>query len=87
MAGLKKMLEEETQSHENSLAELRHKNTQELSAVKEQLETITKTKAALDKSKQALEAENVDLSNELRSVNASRQESALQWFFLTNRLL
>lgn len=75
LATLKKSLEEETQLHEVTLAEMRHKHTQELAAINEQLESIKKAKAGFEKAKQALEAENADLATELRSVAASRQES------------
>ncbi|KAK9707856.1 Myosin head (motor domain) [Popillia japonica] len=74
LATLKKTLEEETQSHEVSLAELRHKHTQEISTVNEQLETLKKAKTGLEKTKQSLEAENADLATELRSVSSNRQE-------------
>lgn len=71
---MKKTLEEDSQLHEVSLADMRHKHTQEIQTINEQLETIKKAKAALEKSKQNLEAENADLTTELRSVSASRQE-------------
>lgn len=57
------------------MAEIRHKHTQEVGAINEQLETIKKSKTALEKVKQSLEAENADLTTELRNVGASRQES------------
>lgn len=54
---------------------MRHKHSQELSAINEQLENFKKTRGALEKSKQTLEAENADLATELRNVNSSRQEN------------
>lgn len=75
MATLKKSLEDDTQSHEVQMAEIRHKHTQEVAAINEQLENIKKGKTALEKVKQSLEAENADLTTELRNVGASRQES------------
>lgn len=57
------------------MAEVRHKHTQEVAAINEQLENIKKGKTALEKVKQSLEAENADLTTELRNVGASRQES------------
>lgn len=75
VASLKKALEEEAASHENTLQELRHKHTQEVTSQTEQLENIKKTKLALEKQKQTLEAENADLATELRNVNQSRQEN------------
>ncbi|KAJ8970545.1 hypothetical protein NQ317_005815 [Molorchus minor] len=74
LATLKKTLEEETQLHEVTQAEARHKHSQEIAAINEQLENFKKTKASLEKAKQALEAENADLTSELRNVGASRQE-------------
>lgn len=75
LATLKKNLEEETVGHESHLAEMRHKHSQELSSITEQLENFKKTKSSLEKSKQSLEAENADLASELRNVNSSRQEN------------
>lgn len=54
---------------------MRHKHSQELSIINEQLETLKKARAGLEKSKQTLEAENADLATELRNVNSSRQEN------------
>ncbi|XP_044253341.1 myosin heavy chain, non-muscle isoform X3 [Tribolium madens] len=74
LANLKKNLEEENQVHEATLADMRHKHTQELASLNEQLENIKKQKASIEKAKQSLEAENADLTSELRNVGASRQE-------------
>lgn len=54
---------------------MRHKHTQELTSINEQLENIKKVKLAFEKQKQTLEAENADLATELRNVNQSRQEN------------
>nr|CAD7462020.1 unnamed protein product [Timema tahoe] len=75
LATLKKQLEEESVSHESGLAELRHKYSQELAVINDQMDAIKKNKAVIEKSKQQLEAENADLTTELRSVSAGRQES------------
>lgn len=75
LATLKKNLEDETGSHESHLANMRHKHSQELSEINEQLENLKKVKTTLEKSKQSLEAENADLATELRNVNSSRQEN------------
>lgn len=75
MATLKKSLEDEAGSHENHLTDMRHKHSQELTALNEQLDTVKKTRASLEKAKQTLEAENADLATELRNVNSSRQEN------------
>lgn len=44
LATLKKTLEEETHIHEVSLTEMRHKHTQEVAALNEQLEQLKKVK-------------------------------------------
>uniref|UniRef100_A0A1L8E5N4 Putative myosin class i heavy chain n=1 Tax=Nyssomyia neivai TaxID=330878 RepID=A0A1L8E5N4_9DIPT len=75
LATLKKNLEEETVNHESTMADMRHKHSQELSTFNEQLENLRKAKGALEKSKQSLEAQNVDLTTELNNVNSSRQEN------------
>lgn len=75
LATLKKSLEDEAVNHESFLSEMRHKHSQELNAINDQLENLRKAKAVLEKSKGALEAENADLATELRSVNSSRQEN------------
>lgn len=75
MATLKKNLEEEAGSHEAHLADMRHKHSQELSSINEQLENFKKARASLEKAKATLEAENADLATELRNVNSSRQEN------------
>ncbi|XP_065222996.1 myosin heavy chain, non-muscle [Planococcus citri] len=74
LATLKKTLEEDTQTHEVLLTEMRHKHSQELAEINEQLESLKKSKAALEKAKQGLEAENADLAVELKTVSSTRQE-------------
>lgn len=54
---------------------MRHKHGQEIASINEQLESIKKLKAGLEKSKQTLEAENADLATELRNANQSKQEN------------
>lgn len=68
-------MEEEAGSHEAHLAEMRHKHSQELSSINEQLENFKKARLSLEKVKATLEAENADLTTELRNVNSSRQEN------------
>lgn len=70
-------MEDDTQVHEVALQDMRHKHTQELALVTEQLESIKKVRTGLEKAKQSLEAENADLATELRNVGASRQEGKL----------
>ncbi|XP_055920933.1 myosin heavy chain, non-muscle isoform X2 [Eupeodes corollae] len=75
LASLKKNLEDETVNHEGLLAEMRHKHSQELNAINDQLENLRKAKTVLEKTKGTLEAENADLTTELRIVSSSRQEN------------
>lgn len=72
---MKKNLEEETIQHESNVQEMRHKHSQELGAINDQLENLKKARSALEKAKQTLEAENADLATELRNVNSSKQEN------------
>ncbi|XP_055837169.1 myosin heavy chain, non-muscle isoform X5 [Episyrphus balteatus] len=75
LASLKKNLEDETVNHEGLLAEMRHKHSQELNSINDQLENLRKAKTVLEKAKGTLEAENADLTTELRIVSSSRQEN------------
>lgn len=75
MASLKKAFEDESVNHEGQLSDMRHKHTQEITVINEQLESMKKIKIGLEKAKQTLEAESADLASELRNVNQSRQES------------
>lgn len=75
LATLKKSLDDEAGSHESHLADMRHKHSQELTGLNEQLDNVKKARASLEKAKQTLEAENADLATELRNVNSSRQEN------------
>ena len=72
---LKKALEEEVSQHNGHLAELRSKHGKMMDELNEQLDEARKSKSLLEKSKAALEAENVDMANELKSLNAARQEN------------
>merc|ERR1719412_1205480 len=75
LAGLKKALEEETANHENTISDMRHKHTHEISALNENLDLLKKNKTGLEKAKNSLEAENADLSAELKAAMASKQEN------------
>jgi len=75
LVNIKKSLEEEAASHEQGIAEMRHKHTHEVSQLNNQLDTIKKAKAAAEKSKSQLEAELADCSNELKAVSGNKQET------------
>lgn len=72
VAILKRSLEEEAAAHEAALTDHRHKHSQELQSLTEQHEQLKKTKTALEKAKQTLEAENADLATELKSASAAK---------------
>ncbi|XP_067128041.1 LOW QUALITY PROTEIN: myosin heavy chain, non-muscle-like [Centruroides vittatus] len=71
----KKTLEEEAAAHELQIADLRQKHNQAIECLNEHLDAAKKAKAALEKSKSNLEAENAELTNEIKGVSAARQES------------
>jgi len=75
LAGLKKALEEENSSHENAIAEMRHKHSTETSALNESLDALKKSKTSLEKAKSSLENEMADMSAELKGAMASKQEN------------
>jgi len=75
LAGLKKALEEEISSHENGIAEMRHKHSTETSALNESLDALKKSKTSLEKAKSTLENELADMSAELKGAMASKQEN------------
>ncbi|KAK2716730.1 hypothetical protein QYM36_007020 [Artemia franciscana] len=75
LALLKKSLEEESGHHESQLMEMRHKHSQELAVLHEQMDNAKKIKAALEKAKVTLEAENADMANEIKSILTSKAET------------
>ncbi|XP_037523042.1 myosin heavy chain, non-muscle isoform X1 [Rhipicephalus sanguineus] len=75
VVGLKRSLEEEAQSHEVQVAEIRQKHAQALEELNDNLDNLKKAKATLEKQKANLEAENVDMANEIKAISTARQES------------
>uniref|UniRef100_A0A1W7RA51 Myosin heavy chain, non-muscle n=1 Tax=Hadrurus spadix TaxID=141984 RepID=A0A1W7RA51_9SCOR len=72
---LKKTLEEETAAHKLQISDLRQKHNHAVECLNEHLDAAKKAKAGLEKSKANLEAENVELTSEIKTVSAARQES------------
>lgn len=72
---LKKKLEEENVARETYTVELKTKFARQVEELNEQLDSLRKTYANVSKMKQTLEAENVDLANEVKNLNAVRVES------------
>jgi len=75
LSGLKKTLEDEHALHEQQILDLRQKQSHAIENLNQEIDQLKKIKSTLDKGKGQLEAENADLANELKSVNAARQES------------
>merc|ERR550534_2696158 len=74
LAALKKALEDEAAAHEIQTSEMRHKHSQEINVIHEQLDVVKKNKMALEKIKSTLEAENADMASEIKTLTASRTE-------------
>jgi len=74
LAALKKALEDDAATHEIQTSDMRHKHSQEISVIHEQLDVVKKNKMALEKIKSTLEAENADMASEIKTLTASRTE-------------
>ncbi|XP_076334905.1 uncharacterized protein LOC143238500 isoform X2 [Tachypleus tridentatus] len=72
---LKKTVEEESSAHANQITELRQKHIQAIQELNNQLEAARKAKAGLEKIKANLEGENLNITSELKTLAAARQES------------
>ena len=57
---------------------MRHKHSQELAVLHEQMDNAKKIKAALEKAKASLEAENADMANEIKSIATSKAETDIK---------
>merc|ERR1719208_143408 len=75
LANTKKSLEEAMTAHEQGMTEMRHKHSQDISQLNNQLDQVRKTGAQAEKMKGQLEAELADLTNELESVSGNKQEA------------
>ncbi|XP_016122315.1 myosin-9a [Sinocyclocheilus grahami] len=75
VAQLKRTLEDEARSHEQMLVEVRQKHNQAFEELNEQLEQAKRSKASVDKAKQALESERNELQIELQSLSQGKNES------------
>lgn len=74
LAALKKALEDDTAAHELQTTEMRHKHSEEIAKLHEQLDSIKKNKTALEKVKATLEAENADMATEIKTLTANKAE-------------
>lgn len=75
VGALKKNLEDEISQHNMQIGDLRAKHGKAIDELNEQLDNARKAKAALEKTKATLEAENADMANELKSLNNIKQEN------------
>lgn len=72
---LKKTLEDEVNQHNIQISDLRAKHAKMIDDLNEQLDNARKAKTVLEKTKATLEAENADMANELKALNAARQDN------------
>jgi len=75
LANTKKSLEEAVTNHEQTMTDMRHKHSQDVSQLNNQLDMVKKAAAQSEKMKGQFEAELADLTNELRSVSGNKQEA------------
>merc|ERR1719410_225197 len=75
LANTKRNLEEALTNHEQSMTEMRHKHSQDVSQLNNQLDQVKKAAAQAEKMKGQFEAELADLTNELKSVSGNKQEA------------
>uniref|UniRef100_A0A670J7N6 Myosin heavy chain 14 n=1 Tax=Podarcis muralis TaxID=64176 RepID=A0A670J7N6_PODMU len=72
---LKKTIEDEVKVHEAQVLEMRQRHTSALEELSEQLEQSRRVRVTLEKTKQALEGENVELQKEVKVLQAAKLES------------
>jgi len=72
---LKEAYDNLSKKHEESIVETRAKHQVQAEQLNEQLDQARRAKTALDKIKSTLEAENVDLANDVKQLSQAKQES------------
>ncbi|XP_023930461.1 myosin-10-like [Lingula anatina] len=75
VTSLKKSLEEDHKTFELQIADMRQKHTAQIDQLQEQMESARRAKANVDKAKSTLEAENIDMANEIKQLSTARQEA------------
>ncbi|TFJ99352.1 Butyrophilin-like protein 2 [Platysternon megacephalum] len=75
VAELKKGIEDEVKVHEAQVLEMRQRHGHALEELSEQLEQSRRVKGTLEKAKQALEGEKVELVQEVKGLQAARLDS------------
>uniref|UniRef100_A0A8C5WX37 Myosin motor domain-containing protein n=1 Tax=Laticauda laticaudata TaxID=8630 RepID=A0A8C5WX37_LATLA len=72
---LKKTIEDEIKAHEAQVVDMRQRHTSVLEELSEQLEQSRRFKTTLEKAKQTLEGENVEMQKEVKILQGARLES------------
>ncbi|XP_026538171.1 myosin-10-like isoform X2 [Notechis scutatus] len=72
---LKKTIEDEIKAHEAQVVDMRQRHTSALEELSEQLEQSRRFKTTLEKAKQTLEGENVEMQKEVKILQGARLES------------
>merc|ERR1719158_1045746 len=71
----KRTLEEAVSNHEQSMTEMRHKHSHEISSLNNQLDQVKKQASQAEKMKAQYESELADITHELKSVSGNKQEA------------
>ena len=69
---LRKDFDTQTEEHEKTVADFRKKQAAAIGEMEEQVATLQKSKSKLEKERQALTAENGDLSSQLDDVQKAK---------------
>lgn len=83
---LKKSVDEETVAHEAAMAQLRQKHTQLVEELNEQLETVKKGRAQLERAKAHLEEGNTQLKTEVEELSSRKTEAERKVKVLENQI-
>merc|ERR1719225_31968 len=75
LAKTKNNLEEALTNHETMMTDMRHKHSQDMAQLNNNLDMAKKQANQAEKMKSQLEAELADLTNELKSVSGNKQEA------------
>lgn len=75
VGALKKNLEDEINQHNVQISDLRSKHARVIDELNEHLDGLRKAKAALEKNKSQLEADNADMANEIKALNIAKQDN------------
>merc|ERR1719431_354416 len=71
----KRTLEEAVSNHEQSMTDMRHKHSQDVNGLNNQLDQVKKQASQAEKMKAQYESELADIPHELKSVSGNKQEA------------